>query len=69
MEQCKRYDGLVTQCKSVSAGSDLAHLARALPTPAGRPPVLKRLFVPPQPPPPPEDGDPQDIPNVRSKID
>ncbi|RZB39395.1 uncharacterized protein BDFB_003178 [Asbolus verrucosus] len=65
MEQCRRYDGLVAQCKSVSAPTDLAHLARALPTPSGRPPVLKRVFVPPQPPPPPDpiDGEPQDMQN------
>ncbi|XP_063929402.1 uncharacterized protein LOC135141810 isoform X7 [Zophobas morio] len=65
MEQCRRYEGLVSQCKSVSGSSDLAHLSRSLPTPTGRPPVLKRPFVPPQPPPPPDpvDGEPQDMQN------
>ncbi|XP_068897062.1 uncharacterized protein Stacl isoform X3 [Tenebrio molitor] len=66
VEQTRRYEGLISQCKSVSSSTDLAHLARSLPTPAGRPPVLKRPFVPPQPPPPPDpvDGEPQDIQNV-----
>jgi hypothetical protein len=65
VEQTRRYEGLISQCKSVSSSTDLAHLARSLPTPAGRPPVLKRPFVPPQPPPPPDpvDGEPQDIQN------
>ncbi|XP_018568029.1 uncharacterized protein LOC108908470 [Anoplophora glabripennis] len=63
MEQCRRYEGLVSQCKAVSGPSDLTHLARALPTPTGRGPVMKRIFVPPQPPPPPDpvDGEPQDL--------
>lgn len=55
MEQCKRYEGLVNQCRSVSGTSDLIHLARSLPQPPGRGLVLKRNFVPPQPPPPPTD--------------
>ncbi|XP_044272079.1 uncharacterized protein LOC123015995 isoform X5 [Tribolium madens] len=69
-EQCKRYDGLVSQCKSISASSDLAHLARSLPTPTGRAPILKRPFVPPQPPPPPDpvDGEPQDMQNLQDNI-
>ncbi|KRT84210.1 hypothetical protein AMK59_2153, partial [Oryctes borbonicus] len=63
MEQCRRYDGLISQCKAVSGSNDLAHLARALPAPTGRGPITRRPFVPPQPPPPQdqtEDG--QDIP-------
>nr|XP_015838821.1 PREDICTED: uncharacterized protein LOC657682 isoform X5 [Tribolium castaneum] len=69
-EQCKRYDGLVSQCKSISSSSDLAHLARSLPTPTGRAPILKRPFVPPQPPPPPDpvDGEPQDMQNLQDNI-
>lgn len=68
MEQCKRYDALISQCKAVSGPTDIAHVARTLPPPQGRPPTMKRVFVAPQPPPPPEstDGtDAQDIVNVR----
>ncbi|XP_017768866.1 PREDICTED: uncharacterized protein LOC108557011 isoform X2 [Nicrophorus vespilloides] len=54
MEQCRRYEGLVSQCRNVNGTSDLAHLARSWPAPQGRAPIMKRLFVPPQPPPPPE---------------
>ncbi|XP_044755270.1 uncharacterized protein LOC123314203 [Coccinella septempunctata] len=52
MEQNKRYESLVVQCKAVSGPSDLAHLARSLPAPQGRGLIMKRPFVPPQPPPP-----------------
>uniref|UniRef100_A0A6P7EYR5 Uncharacterized protein LOC114324758 isoform X1 n=1 Tax=Diabrotica virgifera virgifera TaxID=50390 RepID=A0A6P7EYR5_DIAVI len=63
MEQCRRYESLISQCKAVSGSSDLNHLARSLPVPGGRGPILKRLFVPPQPPPPTEsvDGEMQDL--------
>ncbi|KAK9871722.1 hypothetical protein WA026_014173 [Henosepilachna vigintioctopunctata] len=50
MEQHKRYDSLIIQCKAVSAPADLAQLARSLPTPHGRGLVKKRPFAPPQPP-------------------
>ncbi|XP_072381374.1 uncharacterized protein Stacl isoform X2 [Diabrotica undecimpunctata] len=65
MEQCRRYESLISQCKAVSGTSDLNHLARSLPVPGGRGPILKRLFVPPQPPPPTEsvDGEMQDLPH------
>ncbi|GJQ87483.1 hypothetical protein Trydic_g19242 [Trypoxylus dichotomus] len=63
MEQCRRYDGLISQCKAVSGSNDLAHLARALPAPTGRGPIMRRPFVPPQPPPPQDQAeDGQDIP-------
>ncbi|XP_045474668.1 uncharacterized protein LOC123680682 isoform X5 [Harmonia axyridis] len=52
MEQHKRYESLVVQCKAVSGSSDLSHLARSLPAPQGRGLIMKRPFVPPQPPPP-----------------
>ncbi|XP_071050327.1 guanine nucleotide exchange factor VAV2 isoform X9 [Onthophagus taurus] len=51
MEQCRRYEGLVSQCKSVSGPNDLSHLTRALPVPTTRGHILRRPFVPPQPPP------------------
>ncbi|CAH1154321.1 unnamed protein product [Phaedon cochleariae] len=54
IEQSRRYDSLVSQCRAVTAKSDLSHLSRSLPVPAGRMPVLRRIFVPPQPPPPPD---------------
>ncbi|CAG9860266.1 unnamed protein product [Phyllotreta striolata] len=63
MEQCRRYESLVSQCRSVSGTSDLCHLARSLPVPAGRAPIIRRIFVPPQPPPPADvaDGDIADL--------
>ncbi|KAJ8976792.1 hypothetical protein NQ317_014135 [Molorchus minor] len=64
MEQSRRYEGIIGQCKAVSGPADLTNLAKALPAPAGRGPITKRIFVPPQPPPPPDsvDGEPQDLP-------
>lgn len=50
MEQCKRYESLVTQCRAVSGTTDLAHLARSFPVPQGRGVIMKKPFVPPQPP-------------------
>lgn len=67
MEQYRRYEALISQCKAVSGPTDIAHVARALPAPQGRPPTMKRTFVAPQPPPPPDpvDGnDAQDVQNV-----
>lgn len=66
MEQFRRYEGLVSQCKTANGAADLAHVARTLPTPQGRGLVLKRPFVPPQPPPPPEpvDGVDGELQNV-----
>ncbi|KAG5894684.1 hypothetical protein JTB14_014333 [Gonioctena quinquepunctata] len=63
MEQSRRYESLVSQCRAVSGPADLTHLARSLPAPTGRGPIMKRIFVPPQPPPPPDpvDGEPQDL--------
>lgn len=63
MEQCRRYEALVSQCRAVSGSADLTHLARALPAPQGRGPILRRIFVPPQPPPPGDvvDGEQQDL--------
>ncbi|XP_049823029.1 uncharacterized protein LOC109597113 isoform X3 [Aethina tumida] len=65
MEQCKRYEGLVSQCKMVSGPADLSHLSKSFPAPTGRGPVTKRIFVPPQPPPPPDpvDGEPPEPQN------
>ncbi|XP_074036557.1 SH3 and cysteine-rich domain-containing protein isoform X6 [Leptinotarsa decemlineata] len=62
-ERSRRYESLISQCKAVSGPVDLTHLARSLPAPTGRGPIMKRIFVPPQPPPPPDpiDGEPQDI--------
>ncbi|KAL3268113.1 hypothetical protein HHI36_007240 [Cryptolaemus montrouzieri] len=57
MEQHKRYESLVTQCRAVSGPADLAHLARSLPAPQGRGLIMKRPYVPPQPPPPAENVD------------
>lgn len=70
MEQCKRYEGLITQCRAVSGSTDLAHLARSLPAPQGRGLVLRRPFVPPQPPQLPEtaDGDVPEQQNVRAQL-
>ncbi|XP_066244794.1 uncharacterized protein Stacl isoform X6 [Euwallacea similis] len=62
LEQAKRYETLVSQCRSVSSSSDLSHMARSLPIPQGRGLVVKRVFVPPQPPLPPE-GNEADIAN------
>ncbi|XP_066145716.1 guanine nucleotide exchange factor VAV2 isoform X9 [Euwallacea fornicatus] len=62
LEQAKRYETLVSQCRSVSSSSDLSHMARSLPVPQGRGLVVKRVFVPPQPPLPP-DGTEADITN------
>ncbi|CAH1104158.1 unnamed protein product [Psylliodes chrysocephalus] len=66
MEQCRRYESLVSQCRSVSGVSDLSHLARSLPVPSGRGPILRRIFIPPQPPPPTDvaDGDLTDLPTT-----
>lgn len=62
MEQCRRYDGLIGQCKVATGSNDLAHLARALPAPTGRGPIVRRPFVPPQPPPPQDQAeDGQDV--------
>ncbi|XP_057670489.1 uncharacterized protein LOC130902399 isoform X2 [Diorhabda carinulata] len=55
MDQSRRYESLISQCKAVSAISDLTHLSRSLPVPQGRGPILRRIFVPPQPPPQPTD--------------
>ncbi|CAH1122786.1 unnamed protein product [Ceutorhynchus assimilis] len=59
LDQTKRYETLVSQCRSVSGTLDLAHLSRSIPTPPGRGLITRRVFVPPQPPPSPEavDGD------------
>lgn len=70
VEQCRRYEALIAQCKAVSGPTDIAHVARTLPAPQGRPPTMKRPFVAPQPPPPPDpaDGtDAQDLTNVSNK--
>lgn len=65
MEQCRRYDGLIGQCKVATGSNDLAHLARALPAPTGRGPIVRRPFVPPQPPPPQDQAeDGQDVQTV-----
>ncbi|XP_065155672.1 uncharacterized protein Stacl isoform X5 [Atheta coriaria] len=67
MEQNRRYEGLISQCKAANGTSDLVHLARALPVPQGRAPPLKRLFVPPQPPPQPQEGDGEDGPIISNE--
>lgn len=70
MEQCRRYETLVSQCKAVSGPTDIAHVARALPAPPGRPPITRRIFVAPQPPPPPDavDGaEATDLQNVSTQ--
>nr|CAH7722054.1 unnamed protein product [Callosobruchus chinensis] len=66
MEQCRRYEALSSQCRAVSGPVDLSHLSRALPTPPGRGPIIKRVFVPPQPPPPTDvvEGDGPDNENI-----
>lgn len=57
LEQAKRYESLVNQCRSVSGSSDLTHLSRSLPTPQARGFIIKRVFVPPQPPQSPDAAD------------
>ncbi|XP_048522316.1 uncharacterized protein LOC109542090 isoform X4 [Dendroctonus ponderosae] len=54
VEQTKRYETLANQCRTISGNTDLAHMSRSLPIPAGRGSIIKRIFVPPQPPASPE---------------
>ncbi|XP_031355889.1 uncharacterized protein LOC116180168 isoform X4 [Photinus pyralis] len=64
-ERHRRYENLISQCRAISATSDMAHLARSMPTAQGRGLSAKRPFIAPQPQPPDalDGGDPCEIIN------
>ncbi|KAF5281601.1 hypothetical protein FQR65_LT02921 [Abscondita terminalis] len=64
-EKQRRYENLISQCRAISATTDLANLARSMPTPQGRGLTIRRPFIAPQPPPPDavDGGEPSEIIN------
>lgn len=52
VEQAKRYDGLASQCKTVSGTQDLTYFVRSLPMPPNAHRIPRKIFAPPQPPQP-----------------
>lgn len=65
VEQARRYDGLASQCKSVSGLQDLGNLARVLPVPPNALKIPKKAFAPPQPPP---TADGEEIPDYNVRV-
>ncbi|XP_053673953.1 uncharacterized protein LOC128724213 [Anopheles nili] len=58
VEQAKRYDGLVVQCKNVSPALDLGYFVRTLPVPQSVQRIPRKAFAPPLPANANETGDP-----------